>query len=173
MNFPAAPRRAAAAAATLAVGLAVSLSACGGDPQQRSESNYCVQVNANLADLNSPVLTLPTDIDRVIAAWRAVARSAPLAIEAEWDTMVNNLETASTVDPADAASMQRVADTARRSEPAANLVITYTQQKCGAVIASGASAATTPATTVGATTDTTTGTTTAATTGTAAETAQP
>jgi len=149
MNFPAAPRRTAVAAM---LALAVSVTACGDDLQQRSESNYCAQVNAHLADLNSPVLAVPADIDRVIEAWRSVARSAPLAVEAEWTTMVNNLETASTVDPNDPASMQRVADTARRSEPAANLVITYTQQKCSAVIASGAPATAATTTAAGSTT---------------------
>lgn len=141
MNLSAAPTRALAALALSIAGLA----ACGDDPQQRSESNYCAQVNTYLADLSAPVLAVPADIDRVLDAWRAVARSAPLAIEAEWNTMVNNVETASTVDPNDPASMQRVADTARRSEPAANLVITYTRQKCGADIAAGAPAPTTPA----------------------------
>jgi hypothetical protein len=141
MHNLAAPTRALAA---LALTIAAGFTACGDDPQQRSESNYCAQVNTHLADLSAPVLAVPADIDRVLDAWRTVARSAPLAIEAEWDTMVNNVETASTVDPNDPASMQRVADTARRSEPAANLVITYTRQKCGADIAAGAPATTAP-----------------------------
>jgi len=56
--------------------------------------------------------------------------------------MMSSLETAVTVDPADPASMQLVADTARASEPAANRVITYTQQKCGALIGNMAPTAT-------------------------------
>lgn len=139
MNLPAAPTRAWAA---VALSIAVGLAACGDDPTERSESNYCTQVGNHLTDLNAPVLGVPADIDRVIESWRTVARSAPLAIEAEWDTMVNNLETAATVEPNDPASMQRVADTARRSEPAANLIITYTQQKCGADIVSATPTAT-------------------------------
>lgn len=130
--------------ALAAAALQLGLVACGDDANQRSEANYCTQVGNHLTDLNSPTITGDADIDRVLKAWRTVARSAPLAIEAEWDTMMENLETAITVDPNDPASMQQVADTARSSEPAANRVIAYTQQKCGAVIGNVAA---TPATT--------------------------
>lgn len=133
--------------------LPLGLVACGDDAKQRSEANYCTQVGNHLTDLNSPAIAEDADIDRVLKSWRTVARSAPLAIEAEWDTMVANLETAVTVDPNDPASMQRVADTARSSEPAANRVIAYTEQRCGAVIGDVAA---TPATT-GNTTGNTTG----------------
>ena len=135
--------------------LPLGLVACGDDTKQRSEANYCTQVGNHLTDLNSPAITNDADIDRVLSSWRTVARSAPLAIEAEWDTMVANLETAVTVDPNDPASMQRVADTARSSEPAANRVIAYTEQRCGAVIGNVA-ATPTPATT-GSTTGSTAG----------------
>jgi hypothetical protein len=122
--------------------LSLALTACDTDADQRSEANYCTEVGNRLGDLNSPTIGTDTDIDRVLASWRAVARSAPLAIEAEWNTMMSSLETAVTVDPADPASMQLVADTARASEPAANRVITYTQQKCGALIGNMAPTAT-------------------------------
>ena len=139
--------------------LPLGLVACGDDAQQRTEANYCTQVGNHLTDLNSPAITEDADIDRVLSSWRTVARSAPLAIEAEWDTMVANLETAVTVDPNDPTSMQRVADTARSSELAANRVITYTEQRCGAVIGNVAPTPT-PATT-GSTSDGTSSSTTA------------
>lgn len=151
-------RSAAHLIATAAAVLPLTLAACGDDPDQRSESNYCTQVGNHLTELNSPTIAQPGDIDRVVDAWRAVAQSAPLAIEAEWDVMMNNLETAVTVDPADPASMQEVADTARESEQAANRVISYTQQRCGALIGSVAPTATTlsPVTDTAAVTRTTT-----------------
>lgn len=130
--------------------LPLCLVACGDDANQRSEANYCTQVGNHLSDLNSPAITKDADIDRVLSSWRAVAGSAPLAIESEWDAMVANLETAVTVDPNDPASMQKVADTARSSEPAANRVIAYTQQKCGAVIGEVAATPATPSTTTSA-----------------------
>ena len=110
------------------------LTACGSSGDQRSEGRYCTEVGNHLTQLNSPAIATPADIDTTLAAWRTVAASAPLAIEQEWDAMVNNLETAATVKPGDAASMQKVADTARASEPAANRVIDYTFQVCRATI---------------------------------------
>lgn len=151
-------RSAARLIATAAALLPLTLAACGDDPDQRSESNYCTQVGNHLTELNSPTIAAPGDIDRVVDAWRAVARSAPLAIEPEWEVMMNNLETAVTVDPADPASIQKVADTARQSEQAANRVISYTQQRCGALIGSVTPTATTlaptPTDTVAVTTTT-------------------
>lgn len=142
--------------AVLAALLPLGAAACSDDAAQRSEANYCTQVGNHLADLNAPSLATGDDIDRVVDAWRAVAQSAPLAIEEEWNTMVANIETASTVDPNDADSMQLVADSARSSEPAANRVIAYTQQRCGALIGSVAPTPTSPAPTATevATTDT-------------------
>ena len=138
------------AAALLALTLG-AVSACGDDADQRSETNYCAQVGNHLIDLNSPTITEDGDIDRVVGAWRTVSKSAPIAVQAEWETMVANLETAITVDPNDPVSMQLVADTARKSEPAANRVITYTQQRCGALIGN---VAPTPATLLTSTTTT-------------------
>ena len=134
MTRPAA-RSTTLAAALIALTCFV-LGACGDDADQRTEANYCTQVGNHLADLNSPSITADGDIDRVMNAWRTVSKSAPIAVQAEWETMVANLETAITVDPNDPASMQLVADTARKSEPSANRVITYTQQRCGALIGS-------------------------------------
>lgn len=121
----------------------LTFTACGDDPNQRTESNYCTQVGNHLTELNSPLIATPDDIDRVVDAWRTVAGAAPLAIEPEWEVMVDNIETAATVDPDDPESMQLVADTARRSEQAANRVISYTQQRCGALIGDVAPTATT------------------------------
>jgi len=140
MRSPAARTITLVALLALAFG---AVSACGDDVDQRSEANYCTQVSNHLTDLNSPAITADGDIDRVLGAWRTVSRSAPIAVQAEWETMVANLETAVTVDPDDSASMQLVADTARRSEPAANRVISYTQQRCGALIGSVAPTPTT------------------------------
>lgn len=132
------------ALAVAAAAVAIGLAACGDEADQRSEANYCTQVGNHLADLGATDISDDADVDRVRRAWRAVADAAPLAIEAEWDTMMANLETAITVDPTDQASMQKVADTARASEPAANRVISYTQQRCNALIGSVAPTATAP-----------------------------
>lgn len=112
----------------------VSVAACSDDADQRSESAYCGQIAAHLADLNSPPITTSSDIGRVLSAWRAVAAAAPVAVDTEWETMVESIETAITVDPDDPESLQKVADTARASEPAARHVVSYTQERCGITI---------------------------------------
>jgi hypothetical protein len=130
-----------------ALGLfALLVGACGDDPPQRSETNYCERISARSADLASPALGTGADVTRVVESWRAIAAVAPLAVEPEWAAMVDNVETAATVDPADPASMQRVADTARASEQAANRVIAYTQQTCGILIGAVAPSASPPET---------------------------
>lgn len=142
-GFFAAPVTVAALAA-LAV-LAVGLSSCDSDSSPAGEGTYCTEVGDHLADLNSPVIASTDDVEKVIAAWRAVADAAPLAIEAEWETVIASLETAATVDPTDPASLAEVAETARASEPAANRVIDYTFQLCNATIGGVAPVTTTPA----------------------------
>ena len=81
-----------------------------------------------------------------------MADAAPIEIEAEWNTMMAALQTAVTVDANDPVSVQKVADTARASEPAANRVIDYTFTKCNATIGDVA-----PVVTVAATAPPTTG----------------
>lgn len=143
-------------AAAFAMALA-GVAGCGDEGGQRTEANYCARVSTHAADLNSPALSTADDVSRVLSSWRSVAGAAPLAIEPEWATMVANIETAATVDPNDPASMQRVADTARASEQAANRVIVYTEQTCGVLIGNVAPTATTVAsTTVAAAEPTTT-----------------
>ncbi len=117
-----------------AVSATVSLVGACGNADERSESAYCGQVADHLTELNSPTISSPIDIGLVLAAWRSVASSAPVAIEPEWNTMVDAMETAVTVDPEDPESLQKVADTARASEPAAKRVVSYTQERCGLTI---------------------------------------
>ncbi len=113
--------------------MCVFIGACSNE-DTRSESAYCGQIANHLSDLNSPIIETSLDIGRVLAAWRAVASAAPVAIEPEWNTMVDAMETAITVDTEDPESMQKVADTARESEPAAKRVVSYTQERCGIAI---------------------------------------
>ena len=115
---------------------AVALAACA-DDQERSEGRYCTEVGNHLAALNTPPLTNSAEVDDMLDAWRAVADAAPLAVQPEWDRLMAAMETASTVDPADAEAMQRVADTARSNEPSANRIIDYTFTLCGVRIGEG------------------------------------
>ena len=70
------------------------------------------------------------DVDLTLELYRSIADQAPV-VEPEWQQLVLNLETASTVDPNDPASLQLAADTARASTAAATRVQEYTSQTCG------------------------------------------
>ena len=86
------------------------------------------------SDLEKPDLTTQADIDAMLDTWRAVAATAPLAIEREWSSLVTSMETASTVDPNDPESVKLALDTAREAEGEANAIIDYTYRTCNAVI---------------------------------------
>jgi hypothetical protein len=119
------------AAACLLAGI---VAACGSDAPQRTEGAYCAAVGEQQAALGAPVIATEDDIDATLRLYRDMAAKAPIAVEEEWNVMVTAIETASTVDPADPASAQLAADTARQSTQAAKRVVEYTQQKCGVTI---------------------------------------
>jgi hypothetical protein len=132
----------------------LAVAACSNDPE-RSEAAYCTAVSANLAQLNAPAIATASDVESTLSMYRNITRSAPLAIESEWKRLVTNLETAASVVPTDADSMQRAADMARETEPAAVRVSSYTMQLCqlqiGAAVpvTTPAASTTAPATTEG------------------------
>ena len=122
---------AVAVLALAALGLTVA--ACGGD-SDRSAGRYCTEVGDHLTELNSPPLGTQDEVDAMLGAWRTVAAAAPIAIQPEWEAVLGNMETMATVVASDPESVQRVVDAARRNEPAANRVIDYTFNVCGATI---------------------------------------
>jgi hypothetical protein len=122
---------AVAVLAVSATGLA--LVSCGSD-SDRTAGRYCTEVGNNLAQLNAPTVGSQADIDAMLQAWRTVAKSAPLAVQPEWEALLSNVETMATIDASDPESVQRVVDAARQNEPAANRVIDYTFNVCGATI---------------------------------------
>ncbi len=119
-------------APVLVSGLTLAAAACGSDPT-RAET-YCGEVRANLATLVSPAIQTEVDIDATLELYRMLAEQAPIAVQAEWERLVVSLETASTVNPADPASVQLAADTARITESAAVRIQQYTNQICGVAI---------------------------------------
>jgi hypothetical protein len=123
--------------------LGASAVGCSSAPD-RSEGRYCTEVGNHLGVLNTPSLRNGDDITAMLVAWRIVADAAPLAVQKEWDTVIGAITTAAGVNSADPTSLQRVADAARASEPAANRIISYTFQKCGATIGAVAPVLTTP-----------------------------
>ena len=110
------------------------MSACS-DDKGRAAEGYCSQIARHIDSLNSPGIDDGADITRTIDVYRTITSAAPVAVEPEWQQLLASLETAATVDPADPASLQRVADTARSTRPAATRIQQYTQQTCAIAIA--------------------------------------
>jgi len=108
----------------------LAVAACGGDDLSPTQA-YCTAVRANLTALESPTISTAEQIETALEMYRSITDRAPIAVQPEWQTVVASLETAATVDPKDPASVQRAADTARRSQPAATRIQQYTQQTCG------------------------------------------
>jgi len=113
----------------IAAAIAAIVPACGSTPDKGAA--YCINIKANLVALESPAIATAADIEATLGLYRSITAAAPLSVQPEWQTVVDNLETAATVDPKDPDSMQRAADTARRSESAATRIQQYTQQNCG------------------------------------------
>ena len=117
---------------------------------------YCDEVQNNLAALDAPKIATQQDIDATLELYRSIAAGAPVGVQPEWQELVSSLETAATVNPTDQTSMQRAADKARSTQPAAIRIQQYTSHECGVDIGV-VPARTNPvtATTVGAVTTTT------------------
>ena len=98
-------------------------------PDAGDAARFCGQVAAH----QEAILALPAtadEIDDLVSTYRRVGESAPLAIEQEWDALVLNYETASTVDPGDPESLQRVVTQAVRTERSAIAVHDWLLANC-------------------------------------------
>jgi hypothetical protein len=113
--------------------VACGLAACGNE--SRSAEGYCGEIAQHLESLNAPAIDDGADITAAIALYRRITSAAPAAIEPEWAQLLASLETASTVDIADPASIRLVADTARSTRPAATRIQQYTDRTCALHIA--------------------------------------
>jgi hypothetical protein len=108
------------AGAVLAVGCAND----AGDTQR-----FCDVVTANRDAIVGAPETVE-EIDEFVGLYQRLAETAPLSIEREWDALVLNYETASTVDPADPESLQRVVTQAVRTERSAVRVRQWLLENC-------------------------------------------
>lgn len=117
-----------------ALALASALVSCGDDAP--TTAGYCGEIQRNLDAINTPAIDSPDDIEATLGLYRAVASSAPAAIEPEWQVLIDGLETAATVQPADPASLAEVNDAALASQPAATRIQQYTLDVCGTAIGS-------------------------------------
>lgn len=117
-------------AAALALTATAFLAACGGDGGGNAE-RFCGEIDVNKAALTSPDLRFIDDVEELLDLYRSIGELAPLAIEDEWNQLIVNYETASTVVPDDPASVQLAVVSALESESAAARVGEWLEQNCG------------------------------------------
>ncbi len=109
---------------------ATLLVACSNDGPNSDAGRFCGEIEANQTRLTSPELSTAADIEPLLELYREIGELAPLAIEPEWDQLILNYETASTVVPGDAASMQVAVETALQSEQAGARVKQWLVDNC-------------------------------------------
>ena len=104
--------------------------ACSNDGPGGDAERFCGEVEVNQARLTSPELASSADIEPLLELYRTIGEFAPLSIEAEWDQLTLNYETASTVVPGDDASLQKAVAMALQSEQAAARVKQWLVDNC-------------------------------------------
>jgi hypothetical protein len=112
--------------------VAAVLGACGGDDGAQSDAErFCGEAAAQRELIVAPPLGTEAELDATLDFYRLMGDLAPVAIAEEWNDLVVNLETASTVVPGDPASEQLVAMTAYATEPSAFAVVSWLADNCG------------------------------------------
>lgn len=109
---------------------AASLAACGDDDAGDAE-RFCGEIDANRAALTDPSLEYSDDIEPFLDLYRSIGDLAPLAIETEWQQLITNYETVSTVVPGDPESEEVAVTTALQTEQSAAAVDAWLQANCG------------------------------------------
>jgi hypothetical protein len=113
-----------------AVAGAAVLIGCGSGERSGDAERFCGEVKAHTRAIVRPRLRNVADVDALVALYRDLGDLAPLAIEADWDALTLNYETASTVVPGDPESMQRVAARAYATERSAVTVHDWLMANC-------------------------------------------
>ncbi|MEM8621265.1 MAG: hypothetical protein AAGF73_16220 [Actinomycetota bacterium] len=93
-------------------------------------ARFCGEVAANSTALTQPNVQTTTDIEALLDLYREVGTFAPLAIEAEWDQLIEAYELASAVIPGDEQSEQAALAAIYSSESAAAAVDQWLVDNC-------------------------------------------
>lgn len=112
--------------------LLLAAAACGNDDEVMSDAvRFCDESAASRDLIVTPPLETEAELEATLDFYRLMGQLAPLAIADEWNDLLVNLETASTVVPGDPASEQLVAMTAYATEPSAYAVKKWLLANCG------------------------------------------
>jgi hypothetical protein len=114
--------------------LLVGLVACGGDDESGDAERFCGEVAEHRDLLTRPQLgasgDVDADIEALLAEYRRIGEFAPLAVEADWDQLVEAYETAAAVDAADPESEQAALEAVFRAERSAVAVADWLRRTC-------------------------------------------
>lgn len=109
----------------------VSVAACGDDDDVQSDAErFCGEAIAQQNLIVAPPLNSEAELQATLEFYRLMGDLAPVAIAEEWNDLVVNLETASTVVIGDPDSEQLVAMTAYATEPSAFRVKDWLLDNC-------------------------------------------
>jgi len=126
--------RTAAATAVVLVLAAAALQGCSGTP--RTTANFCARLSTMLPAI-ATVPATPMEVDEMVARYDLLLEVAPLEVEDDLRAVADVFRAASTMDPADAGSVQRVVDLAYLSELSAADAATWVSASCGVDLATG------------------------------------
>lgn len=114
----------------LAVTLGALASAACGSATGSDAERFCGEIGENIGAVIAPAVSDQASLDRTLEHYRMLADLAPAAIEPEWRDLVLNLETADTVVPNDADSVQRAVAQAYATERSAVAVRDWLLTNC-------------------------------------------
>ncbi len=114
------------------VAAAIVATACGGDGDavESDAERFCGEAVTQRDLIVAPPLGSDEELAATLDFYRLMGELAPIAIAEEWNDLVVNLETASTIVPGDPDSEQLVALTAYATEPSAFAVKTWLWENC-------------------------------------------
>lgn len=110
------------------IAVSASVSACG-DPTQRTSERFCGELQAHLNEIQTPP-TKADEIPALITLFSKMGEVAPLDVERDWEAVYASLKTANTVNPNDAASVQKVAATVLATQHSSDAVISWAKTNC-------------------------------------------
>ena len=132
--------------------IVIGLTGCG-NAATRSTVTFCGELQAHATEIQTPP-EKADEIPALITLYSKMGEVAPLEIEGDWEIVYGSLKTANTVNAADPASVQQVADAAYGAQQSATNVANWAKNNCNvdlgpiAIVPGGAGVAPATSTTV-------------------------
>lgn len=125
------PHGPVAIGAVTALTALVALVGCGGDGVHSDAERFCGEAVSRRDMIVSPPMATEQEVAATLDFYHLMGQLAPVAIAEQWNDIVDAMETASTVAPADPSSQQQVALAAYASERSAYEVAVWLKRNCG------------------------------------------